>query len=169
MEALVGGLVADRDGTPGTMPSREGLEAHISKVIVLAAAVEVTLRPAQSLENQESEPAAPPETVSLPWARRPFVAAKGVTLAPTGRAPVDPKARDAALAAIGKARVWVEEILAGASFAEIAKREGKCERQIRLLTPLAFAPPAMVQGLINSTIDAATVTELAKSMPLAWA
>jgi hypothetical protein len=70
------------------------------------------------------------------------------------------------LAAVGKARRWVEEVLAEGTFAEIAKREGKGERQIRLLAPLAFAPPAMVRGLIGGAVSAAAVTEMAKNIPL---
>jgi hypothetical protein len=96
------------------------------------------------------------------------VVAKGVVLVPSPPPAVDPKARDAVLAAIGKARLWVEEILAGGSFAEIARREGKGERQIRLLAPLAFVPPAMVRGLIDGAVRTATITELAKSVSLVW-
>jgi hypothetical protein len=62
----------------------------------------------------------------------------------------------------------LEEILASGSFTEIAKREGKGERQIRLLALLAFVPPATVRDLINGTAPAVTVTEMAKSVPLAW-
>ena len=76
----------------------------------------------------------------------PAVATKGVAYAPPNQSAADPRARDNALAAIGKARLWLEEILAGGTFAEIAKREGKGGRQIRLLLPLAFVPPATVRG-----------------------
>lgn len=97
------------------------------------------------------------------------MATKGVAHVPSNRAAADPKARDAALVAIGKARLWLEDILAGGSFAEIAKKEAKGERQIRLLLPLAFVPPATVRGLIDGTVTGATVTEMAKSVPLVWA
>jgi hypothetical protein len=44
------------------------------------------------------------------------------------------------LAAIAKARGWIDDIRLGriASFAEIAERESRVERHIRLLAPLAF-------------------------------
>ncbi len=87
---------------------------------------------------------------------------------PSNRLAADPKARDAALAAIGKARLWLKEILAGSSIAEIAKREGKGERQIRLLVPLAFVPPITARGLIDGTISTPTVSALARQMPLTW-
>jgi site-specific DNA recombinase len=85
------------------------------------------------------------------------------------RQPLNPRRGKRALAAIGKSRLWLEEILAGSTFAEIAKREGKGERQIRLLLPLAFVPPATVCGLINGTATAAGVTEMARNVPLVWA
>src|SRR3984893_17458202 len=53
---------------------------------------------------------------------------------------MSPERRDALLAAIAKARGWIEGIRLGrfASFAEIAEHEAQGERHIRLLAPLAF-------------------------------
>ena len=138
VEALVSGLIATRFGIPGVAPSREAIEAHLYKVTVQAEALEIAVQPARKAGNKDSGTSQPPEIISLPWARKPFMATKGVGYAPSDRAAADPKARDAALAAIGRARLWLEEILAGRSFAEIAKREGKGERQIRLLLPLCI-------------------------------
>jgi hypothetical protein len=164
---MVSGLIATRFGMPGVAPTREALDAHIYKVTVQAEALEIALRPARKPENRDCGPS-PPEIVSLPWARKPFVATKGMTYTPSSRSAADPKARDAALAAIGKARLWFEEILAGGTVAEIAKREGKGERQIRLLMPLAFVPPATARRLIDGAAGVATVTEMANSVPLMW-
>jgi hypothetical protein len=75
---------------------------------------------------------------------------------------------DIYLAAIGKARRWMDEVSDGASFAAIARRQGKCERQIRLLAPLAFMSPQAVRNLINGTANVRTVMDLAKGVPLLW-
>jgi hypothetical protein len=138
-------------------------------VTVQAATLEVALRPVLASKDLDSSLSQPPEIVHVPRTRKPFVAAKGVAHMPSGSPPIDPKARDAALAAIGKARLWVNELLAGGSFAEFAKREGKGERHIRLLLPLAFTPPAVVRGLIDGTMPPTTVTGMAKAVPLSWA
>jgi hypothetical protein len=69
----------------------------------------------------------------------------------------------AVLAAIGRARRWVDEIMTGATVTEIARREGKGERQIRLLMP-----PETVRGLIDGRARSASVTEIAKGVPLVW-
>jgi hypothetical protein len=52
------------------------------------------------------------------------------------------------------------------TFAEIAEREGKVERHIRLLAPLAFIPPRTLAAIIDGTSPHdATVTALAQSTP----
>ncbi len=118
-----------------------------------------------------TNPLNPHEVVSLPWSKRPFRAAKGVASAPSTPTPapeVDPKAKDAVLTAISKARRWVDELLAGGDLAEIARREGKGERQIRLLTPLAFVSPAVMRQLIDGSVLMPTITALARDVPLIW-
>jgi hypothetical protein len=55
------------------------------------------------------------------------------------------------------------------SFAEIAEREGKVERHIRLLTPLAFITPCTLAAIIDGTgPHDATVTALAQAVPYRW-
>jgi len=58
--------------------------------------------------------------------------------------------------------------MAGDTVAEIARREGRGERQLRLLMPLAFTPPATVRRLAAGTMSPATVTEFARRVPLVW-
>jgi site-specific DNA recombinase len=76
------------------------------------------------------------------------------------------------LTAIAKARRWVDDLVGGraASFAEIAKREGKVERHIRLLAPLAFISPRIVTTIIDGSAPSdLTVTGLAKTHAYSWA
>jgi len=78
--------------------------------------------------------------------------------------------RETPLAAIAKARIWIEEMCAGrtSSFAEIAKREGKCERHIRLLAPLAFVAPFLVTDLLKGSAPANGVTKAARKLSFSW-
>ena len=83
-----------------------------------------------------------------------------------------PESRDALLAAIAKARGWIEGIRLGrfASFAEIAGHEAQGERHIRLLAPLAFLSPRIIAAIVDGTAPAdLTVTGLAKALPYSWA
>ena len=79
--------------------------------------------------------------------------------------------RDALLATIGKARAWIDDLVKGrvSSFAEIAEREGKVERHIRFLAPLAFVSPRLITAIIDGAAPADIVaTDLAKSLPYSW-
>jgi site-specific DNA recombinase len=84
---------------------------------------------------------------------------------------VNPESRDALLTAIAKARVWIEDLVEGrvASFAEIAKQEGKVERHVRFLAPLAFVSPRIIsdiaQGVVSPNL---TATCLAKRIKFSW-
>jgi hypothetical protein len=55
------------------------------------------------------------------------------------------------LRAIAKARAWIDDLAEHhvASFAEVAVREGKAERHIHLLAPLAFVAPGIIAALIH--------------------
>jgi site-specific DNA recombinase len=77
----------------------------------------------------------------------------------------------AILLAVAKARSWIDGVTSGCvrSFAEIAAREGKVERHIRLLTPLAFIPPRTLAAIIDgSGPHDATVTAPAQGVPYRW-
>jgi site-specific DNA recombinase len=85
---------------------------------------------------------------------------------------MSPERRDALLAAIAKARGWIEGIRLGrfASFADIAEHEAQGERHIRLLAPLALLSPRIIAAIVNATARTdLTVTGLAKALPYSWA
>ena len=75
------------------------------------------------------------------------------------------------LTAIGKARLWIDDLMEGrvGSIDAIAEREGKGERHIRLLMPLAFVSPRIVGAIVDGTAPAGlTVTALARALPHGW-
>jgi hypothetical protein len=90
---------------------------------------------------------------------------------PVARQTMKPETRDALLSAVAKARGWIDDLIDGriASFADNAAREGKVERHVRLLAPLAFTSPRIIAAIVQGIAPAElTVTGLAKSLPLAW-
>jgi site-specific DNA recombinase len=100
-----------------------------------------------------------------------FSSVKGVLHQPEAKPTLKGETRDAILLAIAKARSWIDDIASGRirSFGEIAEREGKVERHIRLLTPLAFIPPRTLATIIDGTgPHDATVTALAQAVPHRW-
>jgi hypothetical protein len=81
-----------------------------------------------------------------------------------------PPRRKPVLTAIAKARAWIEDLTGGrvASFADIAKREGKVERHIRLLALLAFVSPAIVTDIADGLAPPLGVTKFANRLAYAW-
>lgn len=169
VETLIWKAVAVRTTDPMATPSCEIVAANVQRVIILAKTIDVAFNPIAEVENPAAGPCQAPETVSIPWSPKPAVAAKGpIEPAPSVGPATNPKTRDAILAAISKARDWLEEILAGGCTTDIANREGKGERQIKLLLPLAFMPPATVRGLLDGSVAYPSVTETARAVPLIW-
>ena len=155
---------------------RDLIERHIDRVIVKPQAVEVRLISAGSTELSGSDELTPCEltttTLTLPWAAPSFVAVKGIVHEPTAKLAMNPETRDALLAAIAKARRWIEDLRLGraTTLAAIADREGLGERHVRLLAPLAFVSPAIVAAIADRSAPTdLTVTGLAKALPYSWA
>src|SRR5262249_10413245 len=111
-------------------------------------------------------------TKTVPGSTRSRAAVRGVTYVPAHNTPIKASRREALLIAIAKARQWIDDLADGraASFAVIARLEGKAERHIRLLAPLAFVSPRIVSALLDGTAPAdLTVTKLARALPYCWA
>jgi site-specific DNA recombinase len=140
-------------------------KAQVRRITIEADAISIELTGPDSAADNLSNLSR--QIVGLPWTKKPFRATKGAINGPT-IASDTPLAGQVVLAAIGRARHWVDELMSGGTIAEIAKREGKGERQIRLLTPLAFVSPATVRGTIDGSISATSVTELARQVPQVW-
>jgi hypothetical protein len=111
------------------------------------------------------------KTIAIPWTNPVPAAVKGIIHVPAHNTPIKPGRREALLIAIAKARNWIDDLAHGraASFAVIARREGKVERHIRLLAPLAFLSPRIVSALLDGTAPAdLTVMALVRALPYSW-
>jgi len=114
---------------------------------------------------------ATPTVLTVAWKGPGVPKLKGILHSPLAGPPMIAGNRDVLLIAIGKARAWIADLAEGraASFAEIAKREGKVERHIRLLAPLAFVSPQLISGIIGGRVPSVAVTALAKQVSWSWA
>jgi DNA invertase Pin-like site-specific DNA recombinase len=165
-------------GLPSVTVNRDLIERHVDRVIVKPQAVEVrlilsdTTALVDSARDEQTSSELATTTLALPWAAPTFVAVKGIVHEPTAKPTISPQSRDSLLAAIAKARGWIEDLQLGhvASLAEIADREGLGERHVRLLAPLAFVSPRVVGMIADGNAPAdLTVTTLAKTLPHLWA
>jgi site-specific DNA recombinase len=167
------------------LSDRAVINQHVERIIVHPQSIDIELRQASSAAGPdgdaaplatgvraEADPVGPSgDVISLPWSAPAFSSVKGVLHQPEAKPTLKPETRDAILLAAAKARAWIDDLTSGRvrSFAEIAAREGKVERHIRLLAPLAFVSPPTLAAIIDGTgpYDA-TVTALAQAVPHRW-
>jgi site-specific DNA recombinase len=156
---------------------REIIQQHLERVVIKQQAIDIYLvnkakaavdktnhGTVPRLVNAEAAPA-----ITIPCSLTGTVSAKLVMHSPSSRQAASAEERDALLTAIAKARVWVDDLVEGrASFAEIAKREGKVERHIRLLAPLAFVPPSIIVAIIVGDAPSPRITDFAKRVAYCW-
>ena len=166
------------EGLPGN--DRDLLERHLERVTLTPNHLELRLRelvePTQAHDPVNDGSSGPPiasvTTMAVPWTSPVPTAVKGIIHVPAHNTPIKASRREALLIAIAKARQWIDDLAHGraASFAIIARREGKVERHIRLLAPLAFVSPRIVSALLDGTAPAdLTLTKLARALPYCWA
>jgi site-specific DNA recombinase len=183
LTALRNHLNASGAGEQLSDSDRELIERHVDRVSL--AANEITLRlreivqdAPENLDGRDIASGSPGrpswtvKTIAVPWTNAVPASVKGIIHVPAHNTPIKPDRRDALLIAIAKARNWIDDLTHGrvASFAAIARREGKVERHIRLLAPLAFVSPRIVSALLDGTAPAdLTLTKLARALPYCWA
>jgi site-specific DNA recombinase len=177
--ALRNHLSASSTGEQLSDNDRELLERHLERVTLTPNHLELRLRqiiePAQAHDPANTSAGrsiASVTTMAVPWTSPVPAAVKGIIHVPAHNTPIKANRRESLLIAIAKARQWTDDLAHGraASFALIARREGKAERHIRLLAPLAFVSPRIVSALLDGTAPAdLTVTKLARALPYCWA
>jgi site-specific DNA recombinase len=165
----------------GALSDREVIDRHVTRITVRPNTIDIELKEPTPVPESALATEAPvtagaaasacTTVISLPWSTPAFASVKGVLHQPQAKPTLKQETRDAILAAVTKARSWIDGIASGRvqSFAEIAEREGKVERHIRLLTPLAFIPPRTLAAIIEGTgPHDATVMALAQALPYRW-
>jgi site-specific DNA recombinase len=161
-------------GSHSDVSDREMIDRYVERIVINPNSIEIRFWESSASHlpdgGEETAPA-PAAVITVPWNAPAFVSVKGVLHHPSGNAMLKPETRDTILLAIVKARSWIDDLESGRvqSFAEIAQREGKVERHVRLLAPLAFTPPAMLAAIIaGSAPNDLTVTTLAQTIPYEW-
>jgi hypothetical protein len=150
-----------------TITDRELVEDLVDRIIITSQMIEIQL----CQEEAGASKSAIPAVLKVRWQGPEVPNAKGILHSPLAGPPMIAGNRDVLLTAIAKARAWIADLAKGraVSVAEIAKREGKVERHIRLLAPLAFVSPQLVSGIIDGHVPSVAVTALAKHVSWSWA
>ena len=157
------------------------VERHLERVTLARNEINVRLResveeapqePDAGAKSSSGSPSSDIRTIAVPWTSPLPPNVKGIVHVPAHNTPIKLDRREALLVAIAKARSWIDDLAHGrvASFAAIARREGKVERHIRMLAPLAFLSPRIVSALLDNTAPAdLTLTKIARALPYSWA
>jgi site-specific DNA recombinase len=162
---------------------RELIDHHVARVTLTPKHVKLQLRRGVDIPAKSDAHGGPGDiasghlsptvdTITVPWTSPLPATLKGIIHVPAHNTPMKPSRREALLIAIATARQWIDDVAHGrvASFADIARREGKVERHVRLLAPLAFVSPRIVAAILDGTAPAGlTVTTLARALPWSWA
>jgi site-specific DNA recombinase len=173
-DAVRGHLEASKSAkSPPPTDDRILIEQFVDQVVVKPHKIDIHLgdhRTPRSTRNEgKSSSAEIRNVVVIAVPRHAQTGTKGILYPPQSATPMNADKQDSLLTAIAKARAWIEDLVAGkASLDEIAKREGKVERHIRLLAPLAFASPTLISRISDGALTSATITGLAKRMPYSW-
>ena len=166
---------------PTAASDRELFERHVERITLTPKHIKLQVRPSSDAADAVTAPGDAGHnavedlrvaTITIPWTGPMAAAVKGIVHVPAHNTPIKPSRREALLTTIAKARQWVDDVAQGrtATFAQIARREGKVERHVRLLAPLAFLSPRIVAAIIDGTAPAdLTATSLARALPHSWA
>jgi site-specific DNA recombinase len=170
----------DKSGAGGRetpITGRDLIEQEVERIIVQPQSLEIHLFFRSALDPRQEENdvgiesySEPSPILSMPWAASPIEQAKGIVHSPSSKPAMSQENRDMLLTAIAKARAWIEDLVEAraASFAEIAKREGKAERHIRFLASLAFVSPGIVSAAVDRALPNLKVAGLAKAAVASW-
>jgi site-specific DNA recombinase len=173
------GASEDRE-RPTLVDDRDRIERQLDRIVVHAEAIEIHLAGTSEcpegastdlIGNFEAD-AVPQMIMTVPWSGAAFGEVKGILHSPCPRSTLRSETREGLLGAIAKARIWIDDLVEGrvGSFSEIAMREGKVERHIRLLAPLAFVSPRIVSEIADGIAPSdLTITSLAKRLAYSWA
>jgi hypothetical protein len=166
------------NGDGDLIDDRELIAGHVEHITINSSAIEIQLVQVACFEEEHTghkssnHQSKDLSTLIVPWLTTDHSGIKGILHTPSHGITNIPGNRDRVLMAIAKARAWINDLIDGraASFAEIAKREGKVERHIRLLAPLAFVSPRLLSEIIEGVMSPdLTVTGLAQALAYSWA
>jgi DNA invertase Pin-like site-specific DNA recombinase len=172
-------LMEDGDKAEAPKTDRDLIERRVQRVVIKAQEIEIHFAAEKSAEvsgdgfdpHNPPDETVPPPVLRLGWMGISGAAVKGIVHSPSARATMNPTTREELLSAIAKARAWIDELVDGraASFAEIAAREGKVERHIRFLAPLAFVSPRIVASIADGSARSdLNVTKMVKLIDCSW-
>jgi hypothetical protein len=166
VEALIAGAIrANSDVDQGT-PDRELIQSHLHRAIVHRDSIAITLR-REDLADADEAPVAVP-AISIAFTPT-VLPRKGFAHVPPSDRQLDEATRLVLLRTIARSRDWIAMMIADpeTDFEAIAWRENLAERYVRLLAPLAYLSPRIIEAIASGSAPAdLTVRQLIRNPPL---
>jgi len=160
------GLLCHADANP-----REAFHVAVDRVTIEATEVTIAVR-------GDASDATQPEPIRIPWTppnhrRRRSMASPingGEPSSPPSRSVIRAEARARLVIAIAAARKWLDELARGdvRDLDEIAKREARSERSVRMILSLAFLSPEIVSATIRGTLPRGLGLSDMTDLPMDW-
>jgi site-specific DNA recombinase len=141
----------------GRLLQGQGTERPATKVADFSCIERIVLR-GDKVEVQIKQASdGGPDTLALPWHQPPLYKRRELIFEgaeETTAAPIRSETRARLVEGIALAKTWLEELLSGRArdTEEIAMREKRSERSVRMLLNLAFLPPAIVRAAVEGTL-----------------
>ena len=151
------------DPVTSEVPERDLIERLVEKIIVRPKAIEII--------RSEADPGEP---LLLPWSPPPVRIRREITLPGnadhTGLRPIRSGARARLVEGIAKARLWLDELVAGrvTDTQEIAEREGISDRSVRMMLNLAFLSPQLVKAAVEGKLPHGSGISRLFDLPACW-
>jgi site-specific DNA recombinase len=171
IEELVGTAVREKLEPDASASDRDLIRAKVERIIIHPNSIEITLRQAERDDDNEGATEVDEAVcLSIPFTPK-QPPRKGIVHTPDASATIDARTRETLLKSIARSRRWMENIMSEkvASFEEIATIEGKVDRHVRYLAPLAFLSPNVIAAIYDGRMSAdITVSSLARGLPHSW-
>ena len=169
VDALVIGALRARIDGDSTATDREIVDRHLDRATIRRDSIAIAIKLQEQQTDEDDAPS--PVTLSVPFAAnaRPR---KGVAREPAIPDAMDDATGIALLTAIARSKNWVAAVLKDPAkdFATIAAHENLSDRYIRLLAPLAYLSPRIIEAIAEGRAPGSlTLASLARNLPLRWA
>jgi site-specific DNA recombinase len=168
MDALAALIPSDQDQDQEQASDRERVERLVDRITVGSQAIEILL-------SKQAVPVTPTNPIVVPWSPQAFRRKRDVIQpahdAATGTRPIRAESRTRLLLGIGKARRWLDAIMAGSipDIETISKRENISQRAVRMTLSLAFVAPDIIEAVANGTLPRGFGITRLTDLPISWA
>ncbi|MGH6847838.1 MAG: recombinase family protein [Methylocella sp.] len=172
-----------KEGLPSKTIDKDLIETLLHRVVIRSQAIEVTLAESPESAGTTDPPLLDDDdqaisdrattVIGIAWVPQPHRRRCEIILPERAKGLVQPIRSDERfrlLRAIAQGRNWLDDLIDGAcpDITDLAKREGKTERTIRMMISLAFLDTALVKAATEGRLPRGYGVSRLTDLPMAW-